>query len=169
MQLPCRHSPGRSYDPHRQTVELRATVAPPPRVHSPLRARRALHACRSGSVSDCAERGLARRHDSASGRSYLSATVRTDFIIRTRISGSGYLTVTTTEMAKIPDEGTRITPAYNPLLPTIQAAWTKLIRGPRCYVPDRHATRSGTLSVCWRKIRVCSNESESWNCIRWNL
>jgi hypothetical protein len=44
--------------------------------------------------------------------------------------GSGYVTVTTTQKAKIPDEGTRITPAYNPLLPTIQAAWISSFAAP---------------------------------------
>jgi hypothetical protein len=40
-------------------------------------------------------------------------------------TGSGYLTLTTTEAAKLPAEGTRITPAYKPLLPTFQgtAGW----------------------------------------------
>ena len=33
-------------------------------------------------------------------------------------------------MEKIPAEGTRITPAYNPLLPTIQAAWTNTFAAP---------------------------------------
>lgn len=45
-------------------------------------------------------------------------------------SGSGYVTITTTEAAKIPAEGTRITPAYNPLLPVIQAAWQSSFAAP---------------------------------------
>ena len=56
--------------------------------------------------------------------------VRTDFIIRTRIMVHGYVTVTTTQKAKLPEEGTRITPAYNPLLPTIQAAWVSSFAAP---------------------------------------
>ena len=45
-------------------------------------------------------------------------------------SGSGYLTITTTEEARLPSEGTRITPTYNPLLPTIQAAWVNSFAAP---------------------------------------
>ena len=40
-------------------------------------------------------------------------------IYRPAHGDSGYLTVTTTEDSKLPAEGTRISPAYNPLLPTL--------------------------------------------------
>ncbi len=39
---------------------------------------------------------------------------------RTVGTGSGYLTVTVTEQAKLPPDGTRITPAYIPLMATLQ-------------------------------------------------
>ena len=45
-------------------------------------------------------------------------------------NGTGYVTITTTEAARLPEEGTRITPAYNPLLPTIQAAWVSSFAAP---------------------------------------
>ena len=45
-------------------------------------------------------------------------------------NGTGYVTITTTEAARLPEEGTRITPAYNPLLPTIQAAWVNSFAAP---------------------------------------
>jgi hypothetical protein len=46
------------------------------------------------------------------------------FVLTTRPGTSGYLTVTTTEEAKLPLSGTRITRAYNSLLPTLQTRAT---------------------------------------------
>ena len=107
---------------------------------------RALHARRSGSVSDCAERP-ARRYDSASGRSYISVQRSPRVLSPVQDSGSGYLTITTTEVEKIPAEGTRITPAYNPLLPTIQAAWTNTFARLLLLSRPAHQTQRNTIGL----------------------
>jgi hypothetical protein len=63
------------------------------------------------------------------GRTF-AATGPYGFQHQFKSSGTGYLTITTTEGARLPVEGTRITPVYNPLVPTIQAAWVSSFAAP---------------------------------------
>lgn len=67
---------------------------------------------------------------SANNQCVWTAPSELGFYLRRRPGDSGFITITTTEDDKLPREGTRITPAYKPLMPILQTPtfnWATMI------------------------------------------
>jgi hypothetical protein len=82
-----------------------------------------------------------------------STATQNAVILDKRPGSTGYVTITTSEAAKLPNAGTRITPAYRPVTPVLKVTGST---GPFFLVPSSHegtATRTpGVPSSHWRFV-----------------